>query len=108
MSAIHKSTRAPQRPGTILAENKETGVLFRIREEMLDIPGHPWINIEDPDTVESIELEEIVTDPNIIMTKAGKPFRTERAARTAMTAKKLSDHEWIIIPSDDGFIISKV
>lgn len=107
MSVIHKSTRAPQRPGTIPARNKDTGVLFKIREEMLDIPGHPWILLEDLDAAEAVE-EAVEINPDIIMTKAGKPFRTERAARTAMTAKRLSDHEWIVVPSGDGFIITKV
>jgi hypothetical protein len=46
--------------------------------------------------------------PDVIMTKAGKPFKTEAAARTAMTAQDISVMDYIIQPVEGGFIITKV
>jgi hypothetical protein len=105
VKALQKQTR--KAPGNIRAKNKETGVIFYIRPDMLKIEGHPWI-ILDASEQNAIQASKPDGTPDVILTKEGKPFKSESAAKTAMKTKELSDMEWVIIPVDDGFIISKV
>jgi hypothetical protein len=105
---VRKSAIEVKKPGTILARNKDTGVIYRIRPDMLEIENHPFQVIsEDSEFMIDDEKEE-TTNPDIIMTKQGKPFGSERTARSCMTAKKLSEDEWIVVPVGDGFVITRI
>lgn len=97
--------------GTIKCLNTETGVIFYAREDMMTHPA--WkhlkrLDVDEP-VVETVKVKkEEPSTPDVIQTKAGKPFKTETAARNAMKTKKLSDHEYMVMPVADGFIIAKV
>ena len=101
------------KPGAILARNKETGVIMRVRPEMLDMfpfevideGGHSKSTWTSPSTLVD---EPVDTKPAVIMTASGKPYKTEVSAKNAMKSKGLSDMEYIVIPDAEGFIISRV
>jgi hypothetical protein len=97
----------------ILAKNRNTGGIYEIRPDMLEIDGHPWILVDETgipvDTSPKVAKPKPKEDvPDVILTKDGKPFKTEHAARSALVAKKLSQADFAIIEAEDGFIITKV
>jgi hypothetical protein len=97
---------------TVHAKNIKTGVIHVIDREMLSHPGWKDFVPCDPEGNRQVVAEppkapKAEVQPSVVMTAAGTPFKTEAAAKTAMTAKKLSEPEWMIIPVEDGFIIAK-
>jgi hypothetical protein len=99
-------------PGTIKALNKDTGVIYYIRPDMLKVDGHPWELIkDDSEKTQAIEakVSNSTNEPTVILTSKGEPFSTENAAKSAMKRKGLSDTEWIVMDDGKGgFIITKV
>ena len=98
----------------LLAKNKDTGVIYKIRPDMLEVAPNPWILIDkDNKPIDtSPEVEKLTPkkpEERVILTKEGNPFKTEQAARSAMKRKDLSEDEWLVLPDGkDGFIITKV
>jgi hypothetical protein len=102
-----------QRPGNILCRNEDTGVLVYVRPDMLDQESFNLTRIMTPDEIEAEQSNPVKmtipeTEPKIIQTKAGKPFKTEDSARNAMKAQELSEFDYMIMAVDGGFIITKV
>jgi hypothetical protein len=101
-----------QKPGTIYALNEDTGVYMYVREEMLkDKTNFNFRRADVADLPQALaaNVAPVAPEkPDVIQTKAGKPFKTEAAAKTAMKAQELSDMEYIVMPVDEGFIITKV
>jgi hypothetical protein len=100
-------------PGSVLAKNTSTGVEHYIRPDMLQIEGNPWEVIDHEAlaraTGKQAQKAAKPEGKDVVTTADGKPFKTEAAARSAMTTKKLDENEWIILPlGEKGFIITKV
>ena len=99
-------------PGTIKARNKDNGVIYYVRPHMLEMQDHPWEVLPPDDGGDTVEVakEKAVRATEVVehTTAAGAAFKTEQAARTAMSKKELNEMEWAILPVEDGFIIRKV
>jgi hypothetical protein len=97
----------------ILAKNKDTGVVYEIRPDMLKIDGHPWEVLSDT-PIEPAEGDDVVTlgkvgEKDIITKTDNTPFKTEAAARSAMKKQGLSDMDHIILGNEEsGYIIKQV
>lgn len=97
--------------GLIKARNTETGVVWEIRPDMLEIPGHHWELVnEDGDSIvaKKVDASSLSPEERTIQTSKGRPFSTENAARAAMKRKALDEMNHAILPVPDGFIIYKV
>ena len=120
-----------QLPGRIPAINMSNGVPCRVRPDMFDMHDSPFKRISEKEFLElsfpeglperyqekpsgSTAAPSLAPNvpkedglPHMLLTKANVPFKTEAAARTAMTANKLPVEEYDILPVDDGFIVTR-
>jgi hypothetical protein len=102
---------ATKEHGYIKARNKETGVIWEIRPNMLERQDHPWELVDDNDepiVAKKVDASSLSPEERTIMTAKGLPFSTENAARAALKLKALDENTHAILPVKDGFIIYKV
>ena len=110
-------------PGTIPAINTETGVKLMVRPDMLEMPNNalklrsitmaefyatdnapaPVLKVEEPKVPDSKTSES-----SVIMTSQGTPFQSESVARATMTRKGLALEDYMILPVDGGFVITRI
>lgn len=101
----NKPTVSKYAPGTILARNRDTGVEYRIRPDMLKMERHPWIVLEEMEELPTIES----LGDNVILTQKKEPFKNLTAAKITMRVKKLSEDEYKIVSvAEGGHVIVKV
>jgi len=110
-----------QVPGTILARNKETGVLFRIRPDMLKIVGNPWVLVSDTELPTEKPAKELSKEekrklkysddrerPDIILKNDGTPFASRVAAANSIRLKRIPKDKFAVEEYEDGFAIVKI
>ena len=121
-----------QKPGTIPAENINTKVCLRVRPDML-VAQHNTLQLREiteaefqermnPDKEADVSAEKVEAAPPAktddsgssddgeaaITTATGKPFKTEAAAKSAMKKKELAAEDYLVLPVEGGFIITRI